>query len=138
VTGFEAISHHNGWAMAVAGALIVFSGLVVLSFIISQIHRLMPLLERKKAPETAPEAPSPARPVPPHDFPLNAADAALLYHPLIEQLGDTFNLFDLYQKSRNAGFPHPHLTISALRSEGYLKPLGNGIYKWQLDQTNPS
>ena len=57
--GIENITNNNGWAMAAVGATIVFSGLVVLSFVISQIHKLLKiwddrgkLLERfkKKTP----------------------------------------------------------------------------------------
>jgi len=39
--GLQAIAAHNGWAMALAGALIVFSGLVILSFVISQLHKIL-------------------------------------------------------------------------------------------------
>ena len=46
--GIQAINAHNGWAMALAGALIVMSGLSVLSFIISQLHKVLALLENRK------------------------------------------------------------------------------------------
>jgi hypothetical protein len=39
--GLEAITTHNGWAMSLAGALIVFAGLVVLSTVISQLHKIL-------------------------------------------------------------------------------------------------
>ena len=45
--GFENITANNGWAMAVVGASIVFVGLVILSFVISQIHVILNLWERK-------------------------------------------------------------------------------------------
>jgi len=44
--GLEAISAQNGWAMAVAGALIVISGLTVLSLVISQLHKIAAFLEK--------------------------------------------------------------------------------------------
>lgn len=46
--GLKAISAHNGWAMAVVGAAIVFSGLAVLAFVISQIHKLLGFWDKKK------------------------------------------------------------------------------------------
>ncbi len=46
--GFENISNHNGWAIAAVGASIVFSGLVVLSFVISQIHKILNLWEDRE------------------------------------------------------------------------------------------
>ncbi|MBL0731242.1 MAG: OadG family protein, partial [Desulfosarcina sp.] len=39
--GFEAISAYNGWSMSIVGVLIVFSGLVILSITISQIHKVL-------------------------------------------------------------------------------------------------
>ena len=44
--GLDAISAANGWAMAIAGALIVMTGLTVLSFVISQLHKVAGLLEK--------------------------------------------------------------------------------------------
>ncbi|UCH23428.1 MAG: OadG family protein [Deltaproteobacteria bacterium] len=46
--GFENIATHNGWAMAAAGAVIVLCGLAVLSFVISQLHKLLNFLENRK------------------------------------------------------------------------------------------
>ena len=46
--GIQAITAHNGWAMALAGALIVFSGLIVLSFAISHLHKLLKIFEKQK------------------------------------------------------------------------------------------
>ena len=45
--GFENITANNGWAMAVVGASSVFLGLVVLSFVISQIHKILNLWEQR-------------------------------------------------------------------------------------------
>ena len=61
--GLEAISAQNGWAMAIAGALIVMAGLTVLSFVISQLHKIAALLEKgvekrsekKQAVKTVPQ-----------------------------------------------------------------------------------
>ena len=45
--GIENITANNGWAMAAVGATIVFMGLVVLSFVISQIHNILEYFEKK-------------------------------------------------------------------------------------------
>jgi Na+-transporting methylmalonyl-CoA/oxaloacetate decarboxylase gamma subunit len=45
--GFENITANNGWAMAVVGASIVFLGLVILSFVISQVHKILNLWEQR-------------------------------------------------------------------------------------------
>ena len=44
--GLEAIAQNNGWTIAVTGAGIVFTGLATLSFVISQLHKLVALLDR--------------------------------------------------------------------------------------------
>ncbi|MEN8212519.1 MAG: OadG family protein [Thermodesulfobacteriota bacterium] len=41
--GLEAINANNGWSIAVVGVTIVFSGLVMLSFVISQLHKILDL-----------------------------------------------------------------------------------------------
>ena len=59
--GIQAINAHNGWSMAIAGALIVMSGLSILSLIISQLHKGLALMEnRHKAGDIdAPALPEP-------------------------------------------------------------------------------
>ena len=47
--GFENITANNGWAMAVVGATTVFLGLIVLSFVISQIHKVLKFWEQSDA-----------------------------------------------------------------------------------------
>ena len=43
--GLEAINAHNGWAMALTGAIIVMTGRTVLSTIISQLHRIVDMMQ---------------------------------------------------------------------------------------------
>lgn len=48
VYGLDAINAYNGWAISVVGVTIVFTGLVVLSMAIAQIHKLLNLWENRK------------------------------------------------------------------------------------------
>jgi hypothetical protein len=43
--GLEAINAHKGWAILVVGVSIVFTGLVTLSALISQLHKLVALYD---------------------------------------------------------------------------------------------
>lgn len=43
--GLEAINANNGWAISVVGVTIVFSGLVMLSLVISQLHKVLAIWE---------------------------------------------------------------------------------------------
>ncbi len=132
--GLAAINAHNGWAMAVAGALIVMSGLSCLAFIISQLHRIITLFEKKDVPSAPVQkiAPEPVEPEPSkkgilHD--LNAA--ARLYSPLSSDLGQTFELVQLYEIFNNENVPHPHITIRAFREAGILAPAEEGFFSWK-------
>ncbi len=141
--GFHAISTHNGWAMAIAGALIVFSGLVVLSTAISQIHRILLFFENKYTgfrnnnkiqendePEEQPDSDLPK------EFPSELDEIACLYQPLIEEIGETFYLSDLYKIAKENNFPHPHITLTAFRDANILIPYGDGVFSWNLPKEN--
>ena len=133
--GFAAISAQNGWAMALAGACIVMIGLAVLAFIISQLHKIVNLLE-KKAPQT--EEPAPQKAVSKTESVSvvenildDLAATAMICKPLTAGLGETFELTKLYQVFEKENLPHPHITIRALREAGYLAPAGVGSFSWK-------
>jgi len=122
---FQNISANNGWAMALAGALIVMTGLTVLSFIISRLHWLVGLMEKKEKGSAITE------PVGiPEKFPESLAAQAIFYEPLIKQLPETFALDALYTLTRDNDFPHPHITIRAFRTAGFLVSKGEGRFAW--------
>jgi hypothetical protein len=136
VYGLQAISNANGWSMAFAGAAIVFSGLAVLSFVISQLHKVVRLIENftQEAPvciaEDGVEKPESSNVVVPDEWPADARSEAVLYIPLIAELGETVELAALYQACRRYDFPHPHITINRLRDTGYLVDAGDGKVNW--------
>ena len=124
--GLEAISAHNGWAMAVTGIIIVMGGLSILAFIISQLHKIIGLFEQKK--KAPPPFVQPAADI----NTLNDPEAAArIYRPLTADLGESFPLAELYRISEKEKLPHPHLTIRALLDAEYLQPLGEGIFCWK-------
>ena len=136
--GFDAIEAHNGWAMALAGALIVMAGLTVLSFVISQLHRIVDLLEyrRRKHEQTQDDVQTgtgvDAQPVIiPQPSVEDILESASAYQPLVDRLGPSFQLSELYAVSTKHGLPHPHLTIKSLREAGILIPRGNGEFSWK-------
>ncbi len=133
--GLAAITAHNGWAMAATGACIVITGLAILSFIISQLHRILGLFEKKEA--VTPEAP------PGHGAGAASAAAAVdidpltdlkstaqRYKPLTVHLGETFGLSQLYQSLEAAKDPHPHITVRELKANGYLVAGEEGQFSW--------
>lgn len=132
--GLEAIAANNGWAMAVAGALIVMTGLAILSFVISQLPKVAALLEKgfekrtDKRPPRKTKKPLSAAPQK-TDFDLHEAKKQL--KPLAAELGETFDLKNLYELANNNDLPHVHLTIKSLREAGVIVPVGDGPFRWQ-------
>ena len=139
--GLEAINAANGWAMAYTGAIIVFSGLVVLSFVVSQLNRILgfwesfikyfkPTQQSKQTDEIKDEDTF----VVPHCVPSDINKAAQYYSPVIKELDQPFELTSLYAISQQKGFPHPHITISCFRQANILVPEGDGLFRWNQPQ----
>ncbi len=127
--GLEAISHYRGWAVAATGAIIVFSGLLILSLIISQLHKLVALLE--KSPQSLEDAPAEATISKASSDPLDIGSLLSHYLPLLEALDTEFQLAELYRLAQEHQLPHPHLSIRRLREADKLVFLGNGFFRYQ-------
>lgn len=130
LNGFEAISYYNGWAQAVAGILIVMTGLSCLALIISQLYKVVNYVENfggKKISVHENEVVGNALP--------DLLDADLHQlgersRPYAEKLGASFQLRELYDIFQKNSLPHPHLTIKSLRESGKIIPLGDGVFSW--------
>ena len=133
--GLEAIQAHNGWAMAVTGTIIVMIGLSVLSFIISQLHRILDLVDgrkdRKSQKKTARDQASIPESQPVLQPLANLSETLIRFQPLTKEIGDPFDLTALFQIFVHHDDPHPHLTIRSLREQGYLVPAGEGLFTWK-------
>ena len=154
--GIEAINDANGWNLAALGILVVFSSLIILSIIISQLHKMLLLWEKRKnlwpgnqipekseAPETQQAHPeigdekesSPSgetQELPhPHTCPEDINEIAAIWAPLALELGDPFRLTDLYKTAAKHNFPHPHLTINRLRRENIILPADDGMFTFR-------
>ena len=115
--GLEAISTHNGWAMAVAGVIIVFCGLVVLSTTIAQLHKVLRLfnggatdyqngkgLRRTDGTEGAPAS----DPAMKHKL----AESTRQFRLVSDRIGEPFPLPKLIGLAELSGLPRPHSTIN--------------------------
>ena len=141
--GIDNITNNNGWAMAVVGATTVFLGLVVLSFAISQIHRILKLwenraeksngvqkqarLEEKQKPTLSPAMKA--------HLP-TASELASIYRPLVAQLKEPFQLIQLFEKTKEMKLPHPHLSIKSLQEADILVAQGDGTFTWNKQKAN--
>ncbi len=138
MNGLEAISANNGWAMAITGPLIVMSGLTILSIIISQLHKLVAVFDKKAKQTTEPpierKATSKVKSKDeisvPKILPSNILETAKIYQELIDKLEQPFELSDLYNIAAQNNFPHPILTVGRLRDAGILMREGEGVFVW--------
>ncbi len=141
MTGFAAISQHNGWMIAALGATIVFSGLAVLAFIISRMPRIFAIFDRIRAPR--PSAPAAGEALPGAKPEKHAAgdpappDIAAQIKSLAAGLPRPFQLTDLYRLCRQHDLPHPHLSLSQLQQKGVLHPEGGGLFTWRSEDEPP-
>lgn len=120
--------------MAITGALIVMAGLSVLSFVISQLHKVAALLEkgfirRSDKPRKAKDRPQATAAIKPPTLDLHEARKRL--EPLAAELGDSFELQHLYELANSSALPHVHLSIRSLRESGVIIPVGDGRFMWQ-------
>ena len=141
--GFENISANNGWAMAVVGATTVFLGLVILSFVISQIHKILKLWEQKDEffnrykNQAQIEEPKPTKaPVSRQRRLPTVKELTSIYRPLVEQLKQPFDLLQLFEISNKMDLAHPHLSIKYLQEAGVLVPQGDGTFTWDKQKAN--
>jgi hypothetical protein len=137
VYGFDNIAANNGWAIAAVGATIVFSGLVVLSLVISQIHKILEFWEKRdvwlaRFRETPPpaEAPKDQGLVYKNRHLPSVNDLISIYRPLAEQLKEPFELRQLFDISNEMELAHPHLSIKQLWGADVLIAQGDGTFIW--------
>ncbi len=138
--GIEAITAHNGWAQAVTGAIIVMLGLAILATVISFLPKLISLFEGNS---TAPSPPPSHKEAEKKEvtftdlsnsqFSTDIQEDAKKYSPLVQSLGDSFELGALHKILKEKHHPHPHLTIKTFREAGFILPVGDGNFTWNLD-----
>ena len=129
--GIDYITNNNGWAMAVVGATTVFVGLAVLSFVISQVHKLLDAWEnRTKDKAVAAERPTEKAPARQEQRLPTVSELCSIYRPLVEQLQEPFLLTQLFEKSKEMDLPHPHLSIKSLQEANVLVARGDGTFNW--------
>ncbi len=125
--------------MAITGPLIVMSGLIILSIIISQLHKLVAIFDKKAEPTSEPPIESKAKSKVknndevsvPKILPNDILETAEIYQKLIDTLEQPFELIDLYQVAEKNNFPHPILTANRLRDAGILIQEDEGLFTWE-------
>ena len=122
--------------MSVAGVIIVFSGLVVLSATIAQFHKLLNFWEnrdsyyhrmanrRSRDGLTGALAPS-------LTISHSLRESARQYRLITSRIGEPFSLSKLICLAELSGLPSPHATINDLIQAGLIVPDGQGYFLWK-------
>ena len=131
MTGLEAISSHNGWAIAAVGISIVFTGLTVLSIIISQLHKALNFWdERGVRYQQMKEQWQKKEGIDSHIPMKDIEESARQFNLLTERIGEPFSLSKLLELSEKCGMSRPHSALNDLLLKKHIVPDGKGYYSW--------
>ncbi len=133
--GLEAISASNGWAISVVGISIVFTGLVSLSALISQLHKLVDLFDNPGkiknlfAPKGVPGAQDDSLEQTPV---LSEGEKQVCreYGLLAGTMGAEISLPGLLRRAELSGLKDPHANMHILLKTGVLTSNENGYFSW--------
>ncbi len=135
--GLEAITFYNGWNISATGICIVFTALVTLSFIISQLHKGLIIWEKKdeyikKAGKLFSRT---KKTVPRRKIKASESfnESARQFHVLIQSMKDPFSLPKLIMLAIKIDLMRPHSTVNDLLAAGLIVPDGKGLYYWDHD-----
>jgi hypothetical protein len=139
--GIEAINAHNGWAISVVGITIVFSGLVMLSLVISQLHKVLALWEdptkikalfaAKKKKDQVPED---SLAEDPDHFNSGQQEIAKQFALLARTMDDHFSLPRLLELAQISGLQSPFSTLNTLLKAKIIVPDGSGYFCWDKER----
>lgn len=129
MNGLQGVSQNSGWIVSV---FLVMSALFVA--LLRKKKRAAAREEKARAfsePQAKASVPPDEGKVDEKKSPLDIPGAIALYQPLIDSIGERFELVELYRLAREKDLPHPHLTITYLQHAGVLVSTGDGLYSWK-------
>jgi Na+-transporting methylmalonyl-CoA/oxaloacetate decarboxylase gamma subunit len=145
--GLEAINANNGWAISLVGVTIVFSGLVMLSLVIAQLHKVLALWEnpskfkaffKAKQPKKKPEKQPKEQPEIFEDkqisdhaiFTENQQEVAKQFALLVRTMEDHFSLPRLLHLAQISDLKDPCSNLNKLLKTKIIIPDGSGFFIW--------
>jgi hypothetical protein len=133
--GLENISAHNGWAISLVGITIVFTGLMLLSLTIAQLHKILNLWENKdkyinnRNHKTLASTQIDALSEP--HMPFQELETIRQYKMIVHRLGQPFSLSRLLDIAVKVGLDRPHSTINNLLTKKIIVSDGKGFFIWK-------
>ncbi len=146
--GLQAISAADGWIITVAGISIVFSGLLVLSFFISNMERAIRFWDTQKnkikharikpVPELSQESKRKAKQKKPLVTKVvwlspEQVEVYNYYRWITERLGEPFSLQRLLEHAEKRGVIRPYYHLDMFLQLGLMYDAGGdkvGLFKW--------
>ncbi len=126
--GLDAIIANNGWAIALVGITIVFSGLVSLSIAISFLHKVLYLYENPKLFLQWLPKKTQTNLLPP--ITSDQRVAIKQFSLLLNKMPSHFSLPRLLHLAQLRGIKEPHSHLSLLISLGAVFPDHDGFFCW--------
>ncbi|WP_299979005.1 OadG family protein [Desulfobacula sp.] len=140
--GLEAINANNGWAISVVGVSIVFSGLVMLSLVISQLHKVLALWEdpskikalfKAKQSEDQSDKLQEKEIVDQAVFTESQKEVVRQFGLLIRTMEDHFSLPRLLHLAQISDLKNPHSNLNNLLETKIIIPDGSGFFTWEKE-----
>lgn len=135
--GLEAILYHHGFSVAAAGITIVFTALVTLAVILSQLHRVLSAWDNRKAyfekARRMFSSPGASEPMPVVTYFDDIHESARQFNLLIRTMGEPFSLPKLIHMAETLGISHAHSTASHLIVTHLIVPDQKGYFRWNQE-----
>ena len=136
MNGLDAINANNGWAIAAVGIIIVFAGLVILAFIISQLHKVLAFIENPKRFEFLSSKKSNGKE---DEFVLSSLlkdqkESAKQLFLLVKTMEEHFSLPKLIRLAEISNIEKPYTNINNLLDSGIVEPDSKGYFLWNEDR----
>jgi hypothetical protein len=140
--GIEAINANNGWAISAVGVSIVFSGLVMLSLVISQLHKVLAVWEdpskiktffKAKQPEVKTEELQEKLVSEQLIFTESQKEVAKQFALFVRTMEDHFSLPRLLHFAQISCLKDPYLNLNNLLKAKIIVPDGSGFFTWDKD-----
>ncbi len=134
--GLEAISAHNGWAISVVGISSVFVGLVMLSSVIAQLHKVLDLWENPSKIKTFFKAKKQKenKIIDIKVLSQSQKETAKQFALLARTMEDHFSLPRLLYLAQISGLNDPHSNLNNLIGAEIIVPDGLGFFTWDKDK----
>jgi predicted AAA+ superfamily ATPase len=128
--GLKAIAECNGWIISALGIIIVFSGLVFLSFLVSQLHKILNIWDNREAyTKSLFKKFKKAE----HKIAIseNLKETKRIMKLLTNIIGEPFSMPKLIKMAKNCGISKPYSAANSLLEADIIISDNKGYFIWK-------